>query len=83
MEDAALFRKMPLVDGFISYRIVVVDDTDYCRALNGEPGVYSSRYAGEDATYADNNKLLLNRLKDVPKEKEGLLKPLLSVFEDE
>jgi XTP/dITP diphosphohydrolase len=27
--------------------------------LNGNPGVYSSRYAGEDATYADNcNKLL-------------------------
>ncbi len=28
-------------------------------SLNGAPGVYSARYAGEDATYADNvNKLL-------------------------
>jgi XTP/dITP diphosphohydrolase len=28
-------------------------------AINGAPGVYSARYAGEDATYADNvNKLL-------------------------
>ena len=38
-------------------------------ALDGEPGVYSARYAGEDATYAANNKLLLNKLKDIPKEK--------------
>lgn len=50
--------------------IVIADDTGlYVDALNGEPGVYSARYAGEDATYADNNKLLLNNLKGVPKEK--------------
>lgn len=50
--------------------IVIADDTGlYVDALKGEPGVYSARYAGEDATYADNNKLLLNKLKDVPKEK--------------
>lgn len=50
--------------------IVIADDTGlYVDALNGEPGVYSARYAGEDATYADNNKLLLSKLKDVPEEK--------------
>ncbi len=50
--------------------IVVADDTGlYVDVLNGEPGVYSARYAGEDATYSDNNKLLLNKLKDIPKEK--------------
>ena len=66
--------------------IVVADDTGlFVEALNGEPGVYSSRYAGEDATYADNNKLLLNRLKDVPKEKrEAYFKTVIAViFEDE
>ena len=30
--------------------------------LGGEPGVYSARYAGEDATDDANNKLLLTRL---------------------
>jgi XTP/dITP diphosphohydrolase len=30
--------------------------------LGGEPGVYSARYAGEHATDADNNRLLLERL---------------------
>jgi XTP/dITP diphosphohydrolase len=28
-------------------------------ALNGEPGVYSARYAGEDATYNDNMQKVL------------------------
>jgi len=37
--------------------------------LNGAPGVYSSRYSGEDATYADNNRKLLQELQDVPQEK--------------
>lgn len=50
--------------------IVIADDTGlYVDALDGEPGVYSARYAGENATDADNNKLLLNKLKDVPEEK--------------
>lgn len=36
--------------------------------LNGEPGVYSARYAGENCTYEDNNKKLLLELTkhDVP-----------------
>ena len=50
--------------------IVIADDTGlYVDALNGEPGVYSARYAGEHAAYADNNKLLLKKLKDVSLEK--------------
>ncbi|HKD06162.1 MAG TPA: RdgB/HAM1 family non-canonical purine NTP pyrophosphatase [Bryobacteraceae bacterium] len=34
-------------------------------ALNGEPGVYSARYAGEHATDEANNSLLLERLAGV------------------
>ncbi|MRI31579.1 non-canonical purine NTP pyrophosphatase [Endozoicomonas sp. OPT23] len=37
-------------------------------ALNGQPGIYSARYAGEDADDADNNAKLLEALKDVPSE---------------
>jgi XTP/dITP diphosphohydrolase len=37
--------------------------------LDGAPGVYSSRYAGESATDKENNKKLLEELKDIPKEK--------------
>ncbi|MDP6042629.1 MAG: XTP/dITP diphosphatase, partial [Candidatus Latescibacteria bacterium] len=35
-------------------------------ALNGAPGVYSARFAGEDATDADNNAKLTDQLKEVP-----------------
>jgi XTP/dITP diphosphohydrolase len=35
--------------------------------LNGEPGIYSARYAGENCTYADNNIKLIKELKDFPK----------------
>jgi len=37
-------------------------------ALDGEPGVYSSRYAGPCADDAENNRRLLLALKDVPPE---------------
>lgn len=38
-------------------------------ALDGAPGVYSARYAGENADYLANNEKLLKELKDVPDEK--------------
>ncbi len=54
--------------------IIIADDTGlFVDILNGEPGVYSARYAGENATYEDNNKLLLNKLKDVPLEKRNAI----------
>lgn len=41
----------------------VADDTGLeVEALGGAPGVYSARYAGEDATYADNVAKLLAEL---------------------
>lgn len=62
--------------------IVIADDTGlFVDALNGEPGVYSSRFAGENATYADNNKLLLEKLKDLPLEKRTAhFKTLIAVI---
>lgn len=35
-------------------------------ALDGAPGVYSARYAGEDATDEERNMKLLDELRDVP-----------------
>lgn len=47
---------------------VIADDTGLeVDALDGEPGVYSARYAGEDATYDDNCNALLNALESVQK----------------
>jgi XTP/dITP diphosphohydrolase len=45
----------------------VADDTGlFVDALGGRPGVFSARYAGEGATYADNVAKLLAELAGVP-----------------
>ncbi|MFB6263329.1 MAG: non-canonical purine NTP pyrophosphatase [Bradymonadaceae bacterium] len=36
-------------------------------ALDGRPGIHSSRYAGDDATAEDNNRKLLEELEGVPR----------------
>jgi XTP/dITP diphosphohydrolase len=44
----------------------VADDTGLeVAALEGQPGVRTARYAGEDATYADNVRLLLREMEGV------------------
>jgi XTP/dITP diphosphohydrolase len=40
-------------------------------ALNGAPGLYSARFAGEKATYADNRKKVLDLLDDIPDEQRS------------
>ena len=40
-------------------------------ALAGAPGVYSARYAGADASDEDNNRKLLEALREVPPSKRG------------
>lgn len=50
----------------------LADDTGlFVPALNNEPGVYSSRYSGEDATYESNCRLLLENMSDIPEEKRN------------
>ncbi|MDR0914009.1 MAG: RdgB/HAM1 family non-canonical purine NTP pyrophosphatase [Oscillospiraceae bacterium] len=45
----------------------IADDSGLCvDALNGEPGVFSARYAGEGATDDEKIALLLKNLQDVP-----------------
>ncbi|OGS26242.1 MAG: non-canonical purine NTP pyrophosphatase, RdgB/HAM1 family [Elusimicrobia bacterium RIFOXYB2_FULL_48_7] len=39
--------------------------------LNGEPGVYSARFAGEQCSYEDNNNKLLSLLEGVPEKDRG------------
>lgn len=50
----------------------VADDTGlFVDALGGAPGVRSARYAGDDATYADNVDHLLSELRDVDASSRG------------
>ena len=55
---------------FLPEDIVMADDSgleiDY---LNKEPGIYSARYLGEDTPYETKNKVLIQRLTGVEKER--------------
>jgi XTP/dITP diphosphohydrolase len=50
--------------------LVFADDSGLeVDALDGEPGIHSARFAGDDATDAANNSLLLDKLQNVPASK--------------
>ena len=50
----------------------IADDSGLCvDALNGAPGIYSARFAGEDATDDENNQKLLEALMGIPEEQRG------------
>lgn len=50
--------------------IVIADDSGLeIDFLNGEPGIYSARYMGEDTSYRIKNANLISRLTGVPDEK--------------
>jgi XTP/dITP diphosphohydrolase len=53
-------------------RWVLADDSGLVvEALGGEPGVYSARFAGPNASDEENNRLLLQRLGNTPLEKRS------------
>jgi XTP/dITP diphosphohydrolase len=55
-----------------SGRLTVADDSGLSvDALDGGPGLYSSRFGGEGASDADRNRLLLEKLAGVPTERRG------------
>lgn len=52
--------------------ILMADDSGLAvDALAGAPGIYSARYAGEEVSYADNNKKLIAEMKDVEEDRRG------------
>jgi XTP/dITP diphosphohydrolase len=62
--DNARLKAFSLVEG--TGTAAVADDTGLeVEALGGAPGVYSARYSGEHATYADNVSKLLSELERV------------------
>jgi len=56
----------------LSGLLTVADDSGLSvDALGGAPGLYSSRFGGEGASDLDRNRLLLEKLRDVPRERRG------------
>lgn len=73
IEDGDTFRANAMIKAWAMARHfglpALADDSGLCVArLNGQPGVYSARFAGEGAADRENNELLLRRLRELPAE---------------
>lgn len=88
VEDADSFMGNARIKALTAHKntglAAIADDSGLIvDALNGAPGVYSSRYAGEDATDADNNAKLLRELAEVPTGQRTARYACAIVFVDE
>ena len=88
VEDADSFMGNARIKALAAHKntglAAIADDSGLIvDALNGAPGVYSSRYAGEDATDADNNAKLLRELAKVPAGQRTARYACAIVFVDE
>lgn len=68
-ETGSTFAENALIKAEAIFNIhkmpVIADDSGLAvEQLNGEPGIYSARYAGENCTYDDNNKKLIKVLRE-------------------
>lgn len=76
VEDGTTYEENSLIKARAVYNATklptIADDSGLeVYALDNEPGVYSARYAGENATDDENLDKLLDKLKDVPDENRG------------
>jgi len=72
VEDARTFAgnaiKKAVTISMYTKKLVMGEDSGLeVKALGNEPGVYSARFSGEDATDRKNNFKLLRMLKDIPR----------------
>ena len=52
--------------------VILADDSGLViDCLNGEPGIYSARYLGEETPFSEKSADLLRRMKDVPEEERS------------
>ena len=62
---------------------VIADDSGLCiDALNGAPGVYSARYAGENATDADKINKILDEMKNITNRSAQFISSLVMILPD-
>jgi XTP/dITP diphosphohydrolase len=59
-------KKAQTIADLIQGPVVADDSGIVVPALGGEPGVYSARYAGEQATDAENNAKLISKIRTLP-----------------
>jgi XTP/dITP diphosphohydrolase len=83
IEDGQTFEENAYKKAYHTAKILglpaIADDSGLVvHALNGEPGVFSARYAGENSTDAENTNKLLEKMKG-EKDRRAFFKCVLSI----
>lgn len=83
LEENSRIKAKALADK-VDYIIMADDSGLFVDILNGDPGVYSSRYSGEEGNDEKNNKKLLKELKDISLEnrKAKFMSVIVLITED-
>ena len=73
VEDGETLEENALIKARTSYKLTslpsLADDTGLeVSALNGAPGIFSARYAGDNCNYIDNVKKLLKNMENIKEE---------------
>ena len=76
IEDGDTLEANALIKARTVYKLTslptISDDTGLSvDALNGAPGIYSARYAGENCSYLDNVNKMLSEMKNISENKRG------------
>ena len=77
IEENAVIKAQTVADALALEKkvrecVVLADDSGLViDCLNGEPGIYSARYLGEETPFSEKSADLLRRMKDVPEEERS------------
>ena len=88
IEDGKTLEENALIKAHTIHKLTnlpaIADDTGLeVDVLNGKPGIYSARYAGENCSYLDNINKLLQEMKNVPPKKRSALFRTAIVYVDD
>ena len=88
-ETGKTLTENALIKARTVYRITglpsLADDTGLeVDALNGAPGVYSARWAGEDCSYRDNVNKMIDEIRSVPeKDRKATFRTIMALVDNE
>ena len=77
--EANSIKKAKALGERIEFMVLADDSGLFINSLNGDPGVYSSRYAGEEGNDKKNYEKLLKSLKDI-KDRSGYFKTVIALI---
>ena len=77
-------KKAKALSEMTDYMVIADDSGLFVDALDGQPGIYSSRYGGQEANDSKNNERLLKELKHISlEERTGRFRTVIALIKED